>query len=278
MPIRNIKLQCAILSQALHKKRRSILLQKLSALFSQNGYDDKDSRKVAEATLSIFGRFMPVRVKEVKIRELLSSVTLSPKSFFLKEQLPPSLYENILNGLRERTAQLLREIEDWVVGPRVLDFGCGNGYVGRAMRDTLKKDVVLMDIANLNKTDLPFILYNGKIPFSENHFDTVTLFMVLHHSADYGSALAEAKRVGKRLIIIETIPDESAGKSETMFFDWFYNNAVLGYNMPIPGNFLTSAEWLRLFQTHGLRVIHERNLGMNYKNILLNHYLFVLEK
>lgn len=93
-----------------------------------------------------------------------------------------------------------------VRGLRVLDLGAGEGYVGErfARRGA---DVTLADVADFHRVPLPFVLLGerARLPFADGAFDLVVLVYVLHHAADADAVLAEACRVGRRVIVLESV-------------------------------------------------------------------------
>ena len=90
-------------------------------------------------------------------------------------------------------------------GGRVLDLGCGEGYVGGEL-DRRGFRVTLADVADFRAVPLPFARYDGRrLPFADGAFDAVVLYFVLHHAADARLALAEAMRVGRRVVVVESV-------------------------------------------------------------------------
>ncbi|HEX7070955.1 MAG TPA: class I SAM-dependent methyltransferase, partial [Rhodothermales bacterium] len=57
----------------------------------------------------------------------------------------------------------------------ILDLGAAEGYVGAALAERTGASVVLADVRPANRTDLPYVTFDGAhLPFSDRHFD-VTL-------------------------------------------------------------------------------------------------------
>src|SRR3990167_10972285 len=89
---------------------------------------------------------------------------------------------------------------------RIIDIGCGTGHVANLLTKHGKK-ITPVDISNksLVKIIKP-IIYDGKhLPFPNQLFDTSLLLMVLHHTQEPSVVFSEAARVGKELVIIETV-------------------------------------------------------------------------
>jgi ubiquinone/menaquinone biosynthesis C-methylase UbiE len=86
---------------------------------------------------------------------------------------------------------------------RLLDIGCGAGFVIDLVRDTFDEiHGVDPTRAMLDRIDASsnVILHEGvaeDLPFADETFDLVTAYSVFHHLADHRPALAEAARVLK---------------------------------------------------------------------------------
>ena len=101
----------------------------------------------------------------------------------------------------------------------------GSGTTSRC----LKKEgyrVVGIDIEDLSiYPNLKPIIYDGsKLPFTTNEFDTALLICVLHHcGSNRVRVLKEAKRVAKRVIIIEDTYRNLPEKAIVSFNDMLLN-------------------------------------------------------
>lgn len=111
--------------------------------------------------------------------------------------------------LNNRSNDTTRKIEPYLKkSDRILDVGSGGAHIAKALKD-LGYNVTLLDIKNkCYFEDVQPIIYDGKtIPFDNDTFDVALLLTVLHHTKDPLAVLAEAKRVSKRMIIIEDLYD-----------------------------------------------------------------------
>lgn len=98
-------------------------------------------------------------------------------------------------------ANLLRIVERVGTG-RMLDVGCGTGFVISLMAETFD-EIQGLDptAAMLERVDTGrghVTLHEGvaeSLPFADGSFDLVTAYSVFHHLADHRPALAEAARV-----------------------------------------------------------------------------------
>jgi SAM-dependent methyltransferase len=172
------------------------------------------------------------------------------------------LYEIAAEGM-------MKEIEEFLTGEKILDLGCGSGIFGKKIEEKLKKEVIGIDVVDKRVCKIPFKIYDGKkIPFSEDYFDVVVVAFVLHHTEDPISILKEAKRVGKRIIIFEDLPEGIFGKVYC-FLHWISWNLFFGKSPKF--NFHKTKEWEEIFKNLGLKLISE-------KNFLIKRKIFVLEK
>ena len=123
---------------------------------------------------------------------------------------------------RRRQAENSREVDDWayesseISGKKLLDIGCGNGFVtclyARAGADVVSVDITETAV-ELTKARLEIEGLNADVrqadaeslPFDDEHFDVVVSFGVLHHTPNTVKAVGEAYRVlkpGGRLLLM----------------------------------------------------------------------------
>lgn len=118
-----------------------------------------------------------------------------------------------------RTKKLVRQFEKHLdKNNTILDIGSGLCTVCEVLRKKGYK------INPLDTQDLSFVdginplIYNGdKIPFKNNTFDVSLLLTVLHHTPYPEAILKEAKRVSKKMIVIEDIHHNIVHKYLTYF-------------------------------------------------------------
>ena len=103
----------------------------------------------------------------------------------------------------ERVALLGRH----VIGPKVLDVGCGSGiytdYLAAKGYDAWGLDLVeeFVEKAQQQKKGTYILSQSDKLPFADGEFDTVLLFDILEH-VDDTALMREAGRVASQRILI----------------------------------------------------------------------------
>lgn len=192
------------------------------------------------------------------------------------------LLENILDfGGRAWWAPLMmKEIGRFVVRKdTVLDIGAGGGWIGKCLSDSREAKVTLLDVADMNRTNLPLQTYDGKhIPFPDASFDDSLLLFVLHHCEDPLQVLSEAVRVsGKRLIIFEDTFRNPVEKFLAGLNDWISNSPFFitdPRKMNMPFHYRKVTEWEDIFRKLSLRVTFKKETS----HFITRHVLFILEK
>ena len=108
-------------------------------------------------------------------------------------------HERFIDAPRtRRVAATLAEL----IGPAgtVLDVGCGDGEVGRALARLAGCEVTGVDVDPLPGA----ARYDGaRLPSDDGAFDAVVLSDVLHHARDRELLLSEALRVARRRVVIK---------------------------------------------------------------------------
>ncbi|MCC5790591.1 MAG: class I SAM-dependent methyltransferase [Opitutales bacterium] len=176
---------------------------------------------------------------------------------------------------RRSTRRRFSLLRPWVVGHSVLDIGAAEGWLGEeAAAEGLA--VQLVDVVDLNQTQLPFQLYDGRdLPFPAESFDTVMILLTLHHCADPEAVLAEAIRVARRRILItESVYRNEWGKRLLTFLDGGFNGLRSEGKMRPALGFREAREWEQTFQDRGLLIRHqaEQRRGLH------RQHFFVLDK
>lgn len=178
--------------------------------------------------------------------------------------------------LQHRSKEHLNHIEAEVFGPDILEVGAAEGWVGKEIKSRHPSfRIQLLDVIDLNQTELPLKLYDGKaIPFADNSFDTVIVMMVLHHCEDPEAVLQEAARVSKkRLVVTESVYRFWAGHYLLWFMDNLVNSLRSGGWMAKGLHFRTVPEWEETFERYGLRLLRKKWISKG----LHRHIAFVLD-
>ena len=149
-----------------------------------------------------------------------------------------------------REARFLSVLAPWI--PRrsaLLDVGAGSGLLARALTDALDLHATLVDVVNNNESHLPFVLCDGgRLPFQDRTFDVALLAFVLHHAPQPMRVLREARRVSRRLIILEDTYRSLVERAFAAWTDWELNR---GHGItPAWGRF-TPGGWLDLVRQEG---------------------------
>ena len=94
-------------------------------------------------------------------------------------------------------------------GERVLDLGAGTGRFA-ALLHPIHRVVALdpsREMLAMAHAKAPFPCVRGaghRLPFRDEAFDVTVVVMVLHHLANYGTALGEVGRVSRRVVVATT--------------------------------------------------------------------------
>lgn len=166
---------------------------------------------------------------------------------------------------------------------KLLDFGCGD----LAIAEALHKQFPTLSITGIDVVDahvripgIRFTLYDGKrLPFTSGAFDSVVSYHVLHHCDDPRKSFAECVRVSrKQIILIEPIMRSKFDRTGVRFADWLCN-IWRPEEIPLPYNFLSKDEWSKVFRTHQLRCIEQKEVGVLPRFLPIGEtWCFVLEK
>lgn len=123
----------------------------------------------------------------------------------------------------------------------VLDVGCGNGIMSKEFKKNFMCNIIGTDILNYVENDIPFTQMPSPdaLNFGNKSFDMVMMIDMLHHTDNHTQELLikEARRVGKRVFIIETLPTIKA-KIIDVAINYFHNK-----NMAMPLNFHSEKYW-----------------------------------
>lgn len=180
-----------------------------------------------------------------------------------------------MSWLRHNAKRRFGHIRPYIIGSTLQDIGAGEGMIGELIARELKMKVDLLDVVDLNQTNLPHITYDGRhIPFPDDSRDTITLLLTLHHCQDPERVLAEAARVAKkRIIVTESVYHTRPGRCLLTWLDSGFNGLRSRRKMPCALHFKTVAQWRAVFSQLDLSISYECWLSRG----LHQQRLFVLE-
>jgi len=144
-------------------------------------------------------------------------------------------------------------------GVRVLDVGCGNGFIAHHLTGLLGTTVVGLDVGTSTSARINYLPYDGRhFPVKDQSFDAVLLCYVLHHAQNAILVLNEVSRVlreGGVAIIYEDIP--------SLWWDrmvcWTHNRQWRARTGPC--TFRLEQGWRKTFTVAGFEIVSERPLS-----------------
>jgi len=142
---------------------------------------------------------------------------------------------------------------------RVLDVGCGNGFIAHHLSTMLRTNVIGIDLDPTTEATIEYSQFDGQhFPLEDDSVDAVLLCYVLHHAQDFGTVMNELRRVlspGGLAIVYEDIP--SAWWDRIVC--WIHNQKWRKRTGPC--TFRHDAEWRALFNAAGFEIANERRLS-----------------
>ena len=142
---------------------------------------------------------------------------------------------------------------------RVLDVGCGNGYIAHHLRALLGSTVTGIDLARTTEARIPYWQFDGQtFPVADKAFDVAVFCYVLHHAQSLQPILAEARRTlsaGGLLVVYEDIPEH-----------WWDRIVCAIHNRKWrkrtgPCTFRGEREWRDTFDAEGFELCSTRRLS-----------------
>ena len=120
--------------------------------------------------------------------------------------------KQILRLRREIELKNEEIIDRYIAGKKVLEIGCGQGSTLSTLSKDRNCDCVGIDISQemiesakmKNPGPEYVVMDSGTLQFKDKEFDVVLFNYVLHHVRDVDKTIAEAKRVGKTIVVYES--------------------------------------------------------------------------
>ena len=179
--------------------------------------------------------------------------------------------------LRRYAAREAVDVLPFVVGPRVLDLGAGEGWVTERLA---RRGFTACgaDVGPFAHVAVPYVAYDGtRLPFGDAAFDTTLMLLTLHHCDKPERVLEEACRVTRaRLIVTESVVRNRLDRFWLDVLDGRFNRLRHGGRMPAPLHFRRAEEWQALFASRELHSITTRWLGSRVERLINHPLLFVL--
>jgi SAM-dependent methyltransferase len=144
-------------------------------------------------------------------------------------------------------------------GSKVLDVGCGNGFITHHLSAMLGTGAAGIDLNSSADAPIDYRRYDGaRLPAPDKSFDAVLLCYVLHHLPDASVVLNEARRVlrdGGLAVIYEDVPETWWDKGVC----WLHNQQWRDRTGPC--TFRNEHEWRSLLKSFEFEMIEERRLS-----------------
>jgi SAM-dependent methyltransferase len=216
--------------------------------------------------------------------------------------------QHLRGGLVERSSRIFAQIQPHLRGPSVLDYGCGDGEVGRRINEhgyaVSLRDI--MDYRSEAARKLPWRLLGDGVEelLPSGDVDSLLLLTVLHHCENPESTFRFLKTLGpRRIITIESVydltPDEVfRGTHQEMcsttdalewlhlpsdeqfryacFWDWFYNK-VVNSGVVVPYNYSRPDAWQGRLREIGYHEVTRIYLGIDQPLVPEFHVLQVFD-
>ena len=150
-------------------------------------------------------------------------------------------------------------------GAKIVDIGAGVCTFSKLLTENGYKTTPV-DVVDLSLyQEIQPVVYDGKkLPFKDKSHDVAVIITVLHHTRNQVEIIEEARRVAKKIIIIEDIYRNKKEQFITYLFDSLLNLEFFGH----PHTNRSHEEWLSLFKKMGFKVLHKKIKRFNWMFLL----------
>lgn len=142
---------------------------------------------------------------------------------------------------------------------RVLDVGCGNGFIAHHLSAIVGTNVIGIDLDATTEAAIDYRQFDGRrFPVEDESVDAVLLCYVLHHARDLSVVMNELRRVlsdGGLAVIYEDIPAAWWDR----LFCWAHD--LKWRKRSGPCTFRRESEWHTVFNSAGFEIVQERVLS-----------------
>lgn len=142
---------------------------------------------------------------------------------------------------------------------RVLDVGCGSGFIAQHLSGLVGAKVIGIDLSAKTDAPIDYQQFDGKhFPVADRSVDAALFCYVLHHAQDLTTVMKELRRVltpGGMAVIYEDIPAVRWDKVVCLVHHLKWRSRTG------PCKFLSATEWYQRFTAEGFAVISERPLS-----------------
>ena len=159
---------------------------------------------------------------------------------------------------------------------RILDVGCGNGFIAHHLSAILGANVIGIDLDATTEAAIDYRQFDGKhFPVADASVDAALLCYVLHHAQKLDVVMSELQRVlsaGGCAVIYEDIPETRWDS----FVCWTHD--LKWRTRTGSCTFHCDSKWHSLFDSAGLEIVTERPLS-RWRNLShpVCHRFYVLK-
>lgn len=179
--------------------------------------------------------------------------------------------------IRRRSNIVVNRISPYIKhSKKIIDIGSGTGDVAFLLIKE-GKNVTPVDVDDFHGPRfIKTTIYDGKtVSFPNRSFDTALLLMVLHHTPNPEAVFAEAGRVAREVVVIETSFTNPIHKFFTVVSDAIGNFRLEAFW----NSYKTDKEWRTFFEKHGFTIKDSHKyFDRNLRIIPFLHILYYLQR